>query len=239
MQLETRTLQLESLEKDDKMLHMQDLLHNQTNQALDRLATLQKHARAIFVQNFELHEYPIQRLFVILPVDQGKWNPKWVLENKLRQHFLCECVDRTVEAGKGGGQSRIHIAKLDGYEIRNGTEFFLKYGKYMPILLYILKTGQHTIDTPVFPAPASHILASSIDYSIEYMKALAADNPILENINTTDDYEAVEGSDLRQLATFLQTNDDENEQQAFATLVEVGGRYDLQLGDNFDPALAP
>ncbi|KAI1298873.1 hypothetical protein EDD11_006744 [Mortierella claussenii] len=253
-------LQLEAKENHSKMLHMQAQLHDQMNQALDRLAILQKHAHAILVQNFELHEYPIPRLFIILPVDHSKWDPKKVLENKFRLHFLCECGDHTVEASKSD-QDCIHIAKHEGYEFKNGTDFFLKYGKYILVLLQVLKTGLHSVDITVPHVPASSLLSASIDCSIDYMRALSVANPVLKNINTIDDYEALEGADLRQLDTFLRTNDDsrtlgnlyrttterghvkwvcidhfrstykEKEQQAFANAVEMhGGSYDPQLG---------
>ncbi|KAF9078940.1 hypothetical protein BGX27_007425, partial [Mortierella sp. AM989] len=69
------TLQLEAKEKDEAITSLQ-------NRAHDRLAILQKHAQAILVQKFELHEYPISRLFIILPVHRTKWDPKNILENK-------------------------------------------------------------------------------------------------------------------------------------------------------------
>ncbi|KAF9114492.1 hypothetical protein BGX27_010642, partial [Mortierella sp. AM989] len=75
------TLQMEAKDKDDKMLKLQQEAISLQNQALDRLVILQKHAQAILVQNFELHEYPIPRLFIILPVDRTNWNPMNVLEN--------------------------------------------------------------------------------------------------------------------------------------------------------------
>ncbi|KAF9082364.1 hypothetical protein BGX27_004560, partial [Mortierella sp. AM989] len=118
------------------------------HQALDRLAILQKHAKAILVQNFELHEYPIPRLFIILPVDRTKWNPRNVLENKFRLHFLCECGDHTMKTSKSN-QHHIHIAKHEGYEIRNSTDFFSKYGKYILILMQCLKMGELSALTPI------------------------------------------------------------------------------------------
>ncbi|KAF9170590.1 hypothetical protein BGX20_008780, partial [Mortierella sp. AD010] len=247
------TLQLEAKEKDDEMLTLQ-------NQALDRLAILQKHAQAILVQNFELHEYPIPRLFIILPVDKTKWNPKNILENKFRLHFLCECGDHTMKASKNN-QGQIHIARHEGYEIRNGTEFFCKYGKYMIILLRALKLGIHSISESAPRVPVQNLLDTGIDYSINYMEVLSVNNPVLKNINTIDDYEALEGTDLRQLDTFLQVNDanrklgnlfrittntdhvkwvcidhysstyQEKDQKAFENTVGLnGGKYDLQLG---------
>ncbi|KAF9895883.1 hypothetical protein BX616_008626, partial [Lobosporangium transversale] len=106
-------LLLEAKKKDEEMLKLQQ-------QALDRLATLQRHANAILIQNFELHEYPIPRLFIILPVDTTKWDPRNVLGSKVRPHFLCECGEHTATISKSN-QNQIHIAKHEGYDIRNST----------------------------------------------------------------------------------------------------------------------
>ncbi|KAF9350472.1 hypothetical protein BGX26_011346 [Mortierella sp. AD094] len=246
-------LQLEAKENGETIIGLQ-------NQALDRLAILQQHAHAILVQSFELHEYPIPRLFIILPVDPNKWNPKNILENKFRLHFLCECGDHTMKTSERG-QNQIHIARHEGYEIRNGTEFFCKYGKYMLILMRALKLGMHSVDKSAPLIPIRNPLDAGIDFSIKYMEAPSVNNPVLKSINTIDDYEALEGADLRQLGTFLQVNDEnrklgnlfritidtghvkwvcidhyhstcqEKQQKAFADAVEVnGGKYDSQLG---------
>jgi hypothetical protein len=58
-------LQKELADRQNKIADMQ-------KEAIDRLVILQKHAKAILTQTFELHEYPIPRLFIILPVDQSK-----------------------------------------------------------------------------------------------------------------------------------------------------------------------
>ncbi|KAF8968214.1 hypothetical protein BGZ46_010902 [Entomortierella lignicola] len=260
-------LQLEAKEKDDKMTVMQNQMIDMQkqaldlqNQALDRLAILQKHAHAILVQNFELHEYPIPRLFIILPVDKNKWDPTRVLENKFRLHFLCECGEHTIEASKSM-ENQIHLARHEGYEIKNGTEFYKKYGKYMLILMRALKLGLRSVDISMPHIPLPKLLDAGIDYSINYMEALSNNNPVLNNINTIDDYEELEGADLRQLDTFLRINDQdrklgnlyrittetghvkwvciehyrltykEKEQKAFAETVAVnGGNYDWELG---------
>ncbi|KAF9203882.1 hypothetical protein BGZ49_005920, partial [Haplosporangium sp. Z 27] len=260
-------LQLEAKEKDDKMTLMQNQMIDMQkqaldlqNQALDRLAILQKHAHAILVQNYELHEYPIPRLFIILPVDKNKWDPTRVLENKFRLHFLCECGEHTIEASKSI-ENQIHLARHEGYEIKNGTEFYKKYGKYMLILMRTLKLGLQSVDISMPHISLPKLLGAGIDYSIEYMEALSNNNPVLNNINTIDDYEGLEGADLRQLDTFLRITDQdrklgnlyrtttetghvkwvcighyrstyrEKEQMAFAETVAVnGGRYDWELG---------
>ncbi|KAF9080249.1 hypothetical protein BGX27_005573, partial [Mortierella sp. AM989] len=253
-------LQLEAKEKDDEMLRLQQEAKERDELILDRLAILQKHAHAILVQNFELHEYPIPRLFIILPVNPTKWNPKNVLENKFRLHFLCECGDHTLKSSNSS-QNQIHIARHEGYEIRDGTEFFKSYGKYMLILMRGLKLGIQAVDISAPLKPIQGLLDARIDLSINYMEALATDKSFMTDI-TIDNYKALEGSDLRQLGTFLQVNDEnrklgdlyritidtghvkwvcidhydatyqKEQQKAFEDAVEVnGGNYDSQLGN--------
>ncbi|KAF9205874.1 hypothetical protein BGZ49_003391 [Haplosporangium sp. Z 27] len=262
-----KALQLEVKEKDDKaaliqnqVLELQNQIFDLQNQALDRLAILQKHAHTIFSQNFELHEHPIPRLFIILPVDKTKWDTIRVLENKLRLHFLCECGYHTMEASKSD-ENRIYIAKHNGYEIKNDTEFYKKYGKYMHILMRTLRLGMKPADISIPHIRLPTLLYAGISFSIEYMEALSKGDPLLENINTIDDYEGLEWADLQQLGTFLQTNDQnkelgslyrtatktghvkwicnehyrltykEEEQKVFAMIVAMnGGKYDWGLG---------
>ncbi|KAF8982665.1 hypothetical protein BGZ46_000848 [Entomortierella lignicola] len=225
-------LQLEAKEKDDKMALMQNKMLDLQHQALDRLVILQKHANAILVQNFELHEYPIPRLFIILPVDKSKWDPTRILENKFRLHFLCECGDHTIESSKSS-ENQIHLAKHKGYEIKDGVEFFKKYGKYMLILMRALKLGMHSANISMPHIPVTKLVDVGIDYSISYMEVLSNDNPVLDSTNTIDDYEGLEGADLRQLDTFLRTNDQGRKLgnlYRIATESVNGGKYDEELG---------
>ncbi|KAI1316794.1 hypothetical protein EDD11_009460 [Mortierella claussenii] len=53
-------LQGEAKERDEELQRMQHIMH-------DRLTVLQQNIEAVLVQNYELHEYPIPRLFVVLP----------------------------------------------------------------------------------------------------------------------------------------------------------------------------
>ncbi|KAF9348731.1 hypothetical protein BGX26_012874 [Mortierella sp. AD094] len=67
-------LQAEARERDIEMLRMQaeakerDEEHKRMlQQSIDRMVILQRSVDTVLVQNYELHEYPIPRLFVILP----------------------------------------------------------------------------------------------------------------------------------------------------------------------------
>ncbi|KAG0242708.1 hypothetical protein BGW41_003604 [Actinomortierella wolfii] len=67
-----------------KMLQLQQ-------QALDRLGQIQASVERILVQSFELVEYTIPRLFVVLPdTRRRKWDPTRILSNRFRLYFLCE-----------------------------------------------------------------------------------------------------------------------------------------------------
>ncbi|KAG0196957.1 hypothetical protein BGX31_005100, partial [Mortierella sp. GBA43] len=67
--------------KQDEMTQLQI-------QALDQLALLQNRVQALMTQTYELHEYPIPRLFVVLPQDTSSWNPVDIVSNKFRLYFL-------------------------------------------------------------------------------------------------------------------------------------------------------
>ncbi|KAF9438046.1 hypothetical protein BGZ76_009995 [Entomortierella beljakovae] len=65
----------------------------------DRLASIQNRLQVILTQTFELHEYPIPRLFIVLPDEVRQrdriMNP---FTNRFKLHFLCECGDHTMQS---------------------------------------------------------------------------------------------------------------------------------------------
>ncbi|KAF8980306.1 hypothetical protein BGZ46_004381 [Entomortierella lignicola] len=252
--------QFEVKEIDEKAALMQNHILDLPKQTLGRLSIFQKHARAILVQNLELHEYPTPRLFVILPVDKAYWDPADVLENRFRLHFLCECGYHAMETSKDS-KNHVHAAKHQGYEIRNSTEFFSKYGKYMLILMRALRMGMHSVDISKPHTTSPSLLDAGIDHSITYMETLAASDPALNDIDTIDDFEGLEAVDLSQLETFLRINGQEikfgdlyrvtieaghvkwvcfdhyrsifteKDQKALEDVIQLnGGYYDAQLG---------
>ncbi|KAF9904714.1 hypothetical protein BX616_001215 [Lobosporangium transversale] len=201
--LEAKEKDIEMLKLRDKMLQLQEKVHNLQDRVLepqleakergermqrqdrDRLSLIQNHAHAILAQRFELYDCPIPQLFIILPADCTRWDPINVLKNKVRLHFLCE----------GTTESPIHIG-YEGYEIRNSTRFFQKYGEHIFILLQWLKLRQSS--------------SAGIDCSIEYMETLSRTHLALSNISKIDGYEGLKGSELQELNSFLRINDDSN-----------------------------
>ncbi|KAG0351884.1 hypothetical protein BGZ54_003057, partial [Gamsiella multidivaricata] len=216
------TLQLEAKEKDNKMLQMQE-------QALGRLALIHRRAAALLTVIYELHEYPIPRLFIVLPKKTSKLNPTNIINHQFRLYFLCECGEHTkILNGENTMISHhIHPAKHDGYDIRRSKEFFQKYGGYMLTLLEMIKYGA-TIAGFVVPALAAvsvpgaidmfkdslnTISQSDVDQSIEYLQGLTDNNSKGQDSAKDLDADlfsgpdALEGADLRQLEVFIKGKD--------------------------------
>ncbi|KAH7060171.1 hypothetical protein BKA57DRAFT_530679 [Linnemannia elongata] len=132
-----------------QMFEMQQSMVQMQQQALDRLAVIQSRFQAILVQNYELHEYPIPRLFIVLPKDPTRWEPSRLVQNKFRLFFLCECGEHTRSSHNNSSmnlngnmqQHHIHLAKHEGYDIETPTEFFRRYGSYVLDMLNMLKYG--------------------------------------------------------------------------------------------------
>ncbi|OAQ36798.1 hypothetical protein K457DRAFT_12450 [Linnemannia elongata AG-77] len=110
-----------------------------------------------FVLNYEPREYPIPRLFIVLPDSFKDWDPRSFLMNRFRLYFLRECGD-DCESGTGHGstldqlsittmgssttipvKNSIHLTRHEGYELLRPTEFFDQYGPYVLGMLRILR----------------------------------------------------------------------------------------------------
>ncbi|KAF9347538.1 hypothetical protein BGX34_003074, partial [Mortierella sp. NVP85] len=212
-------LQKELASKQDEMKVLQI-------QALDRLALLQKSVKALLTQTYELHEYPIPRLFIVLPQDTSSRNPLDHLTHKFRLYFLCECGEHTKSINTKIPH-HIHLAKHEGYELARPTEFFQRYGPYVLTILQMLKYGL-TVAGVAVPALTQLIrpddvekvneglklltntLEPGVNQVIEYIEKVTAEQgqAVVELSEQMDSNEALEGADLRQLESFLKTKDE-------------------------------
>ncbi|KAF9992735.1 hypothetical protein BGZ79_002715, partial [Entomortierella chlamydospora] len=205
----------------------------------DRLALIQKKAEAILVQNYELLEYTIPRLFVVLPETPTPWDPATMVRTKFRLYFICECGEHT-KVPRSTFPNHLHSAKHEGYVIKKPTEFFRKYGPFLMAMLHLIKIGTG-IAGHVVPALANlkvvDVIDSTlsavdsvtkevidgVDYSIKYLEEnrtqiqmsnevdIDGDEVALRNL---DSYftrvEGLEGVDLRQLGSYLKANSSDN-----------------------------
>ncbi|KAF9122851.1 hypothetical protein BGW39_009460 [Mortierella sp. 14UC] len=227
--------------------------HRLQKQTINRLIVAQQHIDAILVQNYELHEYPIPRLFVILPDSYERWDPRNLMTERFRLYFLCECGDNcnTGISRRFSTDSQlalvassltanipvkntIHLAKHEGYELSRPTDFFERYGPYVLGMLQVLRDCL-TVATSIVPAAGlaengvkgvlegvksiSEYTMDAINVSIGFLEKKLEEDKLAKDTtkSNTDNKQqeedifrglaALEGADLRQLDTFLKTND--------------------------------
>ncbi|KAG0238704.1 hypothetical protein BGW42_002570 [Actinomortierella wolfii] len=198
---EIRDFSLVSLENQSKMLN--------------QLALLQRKVEAILTQNYELHEYPIPRLFIILPVESSRWDPRNKYRTRFRLHFLCECGAHTKQLAHSHDRlpHHVHLALHEGYEVRKPGPFIENYGEYILGMLRMLKYGI-TVAGMIVPA-LSHLQVVKglegmednivkiseqtilgIDQSISYLEARFQPQPVVDNTDEGEEKEG-EGSNTR------------------------------------------
>ncbi|CAO3568753.1 unnamed protein product [Mortierella alpina] len=238
-QREMVELQRASDAKQSEIIRLQEEMkqlaldhHEETKQlqqrALDQMAVLQNRVQAVLTQTYELHEYPIPRLFIVLPQYPSGWDLLKPFTEKYRLYFLCECGEHTKAAGISNSKTphEIHLAKHEGYEITRPTAFFQQYGPYILTILKMLKFSISVANVAV-PAVAHLINADALDHAAESLQNLkdciepGMDQVISkiekdsvderESIDPLSDQvenkEALEGADLRKLETFLKDKD--------------------------------
>ncbi|KAG0217868.1 hypothetical protein BGX33_009300 [Mortierella sp. NVP41] len=181
-------LQEAALDTDKRMLILQQ-------QALDRLALIHSKATAILTQTYELHEFPIPRLFIILPKEDITKREKigTMFVKRFRLYFLCECGEHTkpVDGIPSTLSHDIHLARHEGYDLDRPNEFFRKYGSYVLALLQMLKYGVIAAGMVVPPLNSLKVadglavaeaglkvaekdFAPRVDSAIEYLQGLTA-----------------------------------------------------------------
>ncbi|KAK3817585.1 MAG: hypothetical protein J3Q66DRAFT_440327 [Benniella sp.] len=210
--------------QDDLDTKQEEMIQLQI-QALDRLALIQRDVKALLTQTYELHEYPIPRLFIVLPETSSSGYSVDFFSNKFHLYFLCECGEHT-RGTNSKIPHHIHLAKHGGYVIDRPNEFFQQYGSYVLTILRMLKYGI-TVAGIAVPALTQLIRVDLLDQATESLKLLtktiepgvnqvisyfekkSADDggAVVEFAQQIGSNEALEGADLRQLETFLKNKD--------------------------------
>ncbi|KAG0209795.1 hypothetical protein BGX31_002046, partial [Mortierella sp. GBA43] len=206
---------------------LQQILEKQ-QQTLNHQAVHDNRMQALMTQNYELHEYPIPRLFIVLPKPR-KRKDKFThpLSKQFQLHFLCECGENTIHTGRGSFPNKIHLARHEGYDIDQPNEFFKKYGSYVLAVLKFFKYGAMAAGVAIPPLALFKVAdgldsmqksltsimsntGSLMDETIKHIQGLQGD---MENGSDTsghmrmEDIEALEGADLRQLQLYLNDKD--------------------------------
>ncbi|KAF9291324.1 hypothetical protein BGZ68_004412 [Mortierella alpina] len=191
---DTRRLQLEH-ETTVKRLELElhhSLIQTQLNAERSRESVAQMSARMlkwamlmqnkvqeVLTQTHELHENPVPRLFIVLPVlmidptipeattlnrrSSSVSNGNAAAmdgavpgsdQRKFRLHFLCECGNNATKPLRTSGLNHIHFVEHEGYEIVKPAEFFKKYGAFIRSLSHLLRCG--TVSIPPLLSILAH-----------------------------------------------------------------------------------
>ncbi|KAG0231769.1 hypothetical protein BGX31_005357 [Mortierella sp. GBA43] len=213
-------MQGQALENQEKMKQMQE-------ETLSRLAIIQNRVEAVLTQTYELHEYPIPRLFIVLPKAESFRNKiTGLFSDHFRLYFLCECGTHTMTENTKT-LHEIHMAKHEGYDLEKPTEFFERYGSYIQAMMYMIKFGISAAGIAV-PPLANFKVVDGLDSAQKYMDYLKKNiGPLVDDtikfLSKTengsgseltaydtefDRLEALEGADLRQLDSYLKIKDE-------------------------------
>jgi len=204
-----------------------------------RLILIQSRTEAILTQQIELMEYPIPRLFIVLPEEPTKYDPANWFRTKFRLHFICECGEHT-QAAVSNIPHHLHLAKHEGYVVREPNEIFKKYGPFLLLMLELIKSGIN-LNGHAVPSLANlkvtqltdsgrqtfATIAAKIDYSlncIDWQMGNNQESPVVDPSDEDEpmppaqpdlaDYlskiEGLEGVELRQLGSFLKISSNDN-----------------------------
>ncbi|KAF9983273.1 hypothetical protein BGZ65_001976, partial [Modicella reniformis] len=124
-------------------------------QGFEHYMVILSRARALLAKSFK--ELPMPRLFIVLPKGtgdaHGHGEPR---PTQFRFYYLCECGAHTLlKDSKGPDNSeelpQIHIANHPGYDLDNHDEFFDNYGRYLLLMMYMVKCGVSSTGREVPP----------------------------------------------------------------------------------------
>ncbi|KAH7053767.1 hypothetical protein BKA57DRAFT_533306 [Linnemannia elongata] len=184
MEQEMLKQQERSFRMEQEMLKQQERTIRMQQEALDRVALIQNKVAAIMTQSYELHEYPIPRLFIVLPKESASRTEtlgrgiKNLFANQFTLYFLCECGEHTKpvdgQPTNPNLKHEIHIARHKGYDIDRPTEFFKKYGSYILTLLQMLKYGV-TIAGVVVPPLSQLNIEDAVEGTLSDIKIVLRD----------------------------------------------------------------
>ncbi|KAK3821120.1 MAG: hypothetical protein J3Q66DRAFT_438038 [Benniella sp.] len=234
-QKQERVLQLQHQLQQEQEKAQEDITRKQNEmldlqkQTLSGLMRIMSRVQALLTQTYELHEYPVPRLFIVLPKSTGSGGKiSGLFMEQLRLYFLCECGTHTMPEGCDTPHE-VHLAKHEGYELDKPKEFFEKYGTYILAMMCMIKYGVIAAGVVVPPLANFKIvegletnqknfdylkknITSLVDDTISFLQDIKSKGEMGEGLaaghSEFDKLKALEGADLRQLESYLKIRDE-------------------------------
>ncbi|CAF1683972.1 unnamed protein product [Rotaria magnacalcarata] len=205
--------------------------HNQLVRMEDKLdqivANTQEILRQIanvMTQMYQLHEYTTPRYFFILPAKHSDIKAIDFVQNWFQTHyklyFLCECSH---------DPKQMHVAPHEGYSIKKGRDFVVKYAPYLRTTLQIvqvlLSAGGLVIPQLGNAAKVINSAVPSRFQDPKYYEDMQQQLEMVDNLlNKVDNQQyradasvvdrhqsrgtALQGAELREIQTYLERVDD-------------------------------
>ncbi|KAG0313899.1 hypothetical protein BGZ99_008512 [Dissophora globulifera] len=191
---------------------------------VDKAAEIQAKVQAVLTMNQEIHENPLPRLFVILPVlmpessatvaaatttTPTEAKPSLGDQRRFRLHFLCDCGHHTRPL-RSSGLNHIHYVEHEGYEITHPAEFFDNYGPFIRSLSHLIRKGAHFGSVSIAPLVSSaqqtqqqHVQDANGIYRAtvagqEMLKNKILDTRLAETIDYLDSLESMDPSEMEE-----------------------------------------
>ncbi|KAK3820035.1 MAG: hypothetical protein J3Q66DRAFT_336099 [Benniella sp.] len=206
-----------------------------------QLPDIQDHVKAMLNQNYELHEYPYPRLFIVLPTEVHA--PDKIvkpLAGQFRLYFLCDCGAHTMP-GNSPTFHQVHLVVHKGYDILKPVEFFDKYGRYVLIQMNMIKHGIRVPEL-VVPSLENSKIAQALNMTQERLESLVDDSikflqDLLRGKNEDsirlDKTEVLDGGKRRQLRWYLDVNGDDHGFGNLYRIVTRSGHVKWACKDHF------
>ncbi|KAI8603001.1 hypothetical protein EDD21DRAFT_425512 [Dissophora ornata] len=181
----------------------------------DRLILIQSKTEAILTQNYELHEYTLPRLFIVLHERPTPWDPTTMLRTKFRLHFIFECGEHTNAYG-----SKIpHHFHLSNHGDMSSTSPRSSSRTLENLkMVNALDFAQSSVDS------VTHNIIEGVNYSLAYLEESCSLIQKSSGIDVEGDarvlqhdvgsyptgVEVLEGVELRRLGSYLEANNSDN-----------------------------
>ncbi|CAF1479753.1 unnamed protein product, partial [Didymodactylos carnosus] len=186
----------------------------------------------LLTQTYELAEYNIPRLFIVLPDQRFKFKPinslSELVQIQYRLYFLCECSTN---------EGDLHLAFHNGYVIRQPTEFFSLYAPYLRTMIRVVKGAimvagfalpqisglTNTIQVPdiLKGKTAFEFITQGldqIDQTLNSIKDTTSAELMKGFTSSSSSLYCLEGAELRQLEYYLEISD---KQRSYGNLYRV------------------
>lgn len=206
--------------------------------------------RNVMTQMYELDEFTTPRYFFILPAKGSDYalinNVRKWFHAHYKLYFLCECSHEPKE---------MHIARHNGYSIKNPKEFIKKYAPYLKKTLNIAKlllsVGSLVIPQLGNAAKIIDLAASSQLSSPERYQNLERQLETVENLlNRVDNQQdpsanpvsssqnpmrtPLQGAELREVQSYLESVDDKRSLGNLYRIVTVDGHVRWVCLEHYD-----